>query len=520
MSRRLFKSTLVAGSMTFISRISGLVRDILFARLIGAGTGVAADAFYVAFRIPNFLRRIFGEGAFSQAFVPVLAEYQHQRPNETRILIARVTGALALVLLIVTVIGTLTAPWVVMALAPGFADEPTKFGLTVGMLQIMFPYLLFISLVALAGGVLNTYGRFAVPAFTPVLLNACLIVAAAVVAPRLEQPVLALAWGVFFAGLVQLIFQFPSLARLRLLVRPQLQFDDPGVRRVGRLMIPGIFSVSIAQINLLVNTILASFLITGSVSWLYYADRLMEFPLGVFAVALGTVILPALSQKHAKASKEEFSRTLDWSLRLGLIVSVPAMVGLVVLAQPLLITLFQYGAFTPADARMTAAALVAFAVGMPGFVLVKILAPGFYARQEMRTPVRVGVIAMVANIVASLVLIKPLGHVGLAAATSVAGILNAVLLYVGLRRANVYRPAQGWPRLWLQVGLAALVMGALLWWDGHDATAWLSADVAGRVTRLAFWVAVGVLTYVALLWLFGVRWRKVLSSQQQSRQEQ
>ena len=510
MSRSLLKATAVTGGMTLISRISGLVRDIVFARLIGAGSGIAADAFYVAFRIPNFLRRIFAEGAFSQAFVPVFSQVKGgDDVLATRQFLNRVTGVFALVLFVVTLIGTLAAPYIVMALAPGYVADPHKYSLTVTMLRIMFPYLMFISLVAMAGGILNTYGRFGLAAFTPVLLNVCLIAAALLVAPRMQEPVLALAWGVFVAGMVQLLFQLPALHRLGLLPRPQLHFRDPAVRRMFKLMLPATFSVSVAQVNLLVNTLLASFLVTGSVSWLYYADRLMEFPLGVFGVALGTVILPSLSRDHARASAETFSHTLDWALRIACFISVPAMVALAILADALMITLFQYGKFNAHDVTMAASALVAFAIGLPAFVLIKVLAPGFYARQDMKTPVRIGVISVIVNIVASLVLVFQFRHVGLALATTIAAVVNAALLYRGLRARGVYRPDGGWPGFLLRIAVAAAAMGALLWWDGADSAKWLNAPALERILRLAFWVVAGMLTYMAVAIGLGINLKQL-----------
>lgn len=520
MSWQLLKPTFVTGGMTFISRITGLVRDIVFAKLIGAGVGVAADAFYVAFRIPNFLRRIFGEGAFSQAFVPVLSQYK--AAGDARSLQAfldYITGVLGLILLVITVLVVLAAPWVILVLAPGFLDDPQKYDLTVQMLRIMFPYLMFISLVAMAGGILNTYGRFGVPAFTPVLLNLCLIGAALWLAPQMDQPVVALAWGVFLAGVVQLLFQLPPLYRLRLLPRPRLNLQEPGVRRVFRLMVPAVFSVSVAQINLLINTLLASFLITGSVSWLYYSDRLMEFPVGVFGVALATVILPSLSQTHAQASKEEFSHTIDWGLRLAVVITVPAAVGLIVMSAPLLISLFQYGAFGPHDVIMTQRALIAFALGLPAFVLIKILAPGFYARQDMTTPVRVGVITLIVNILMSLLLVMPLAHSGLALATSIAAVANAVLLYRGLRAQQVYRPRPGWSGLLAKIVLASTLMGVVLGYEGMNVLSWLQASAGERVTKLAFWIILGMLIYIASLWILRVNmrelWLKPASGQQE-----
>ena len=507
MSRRLFKSTLITGGMTLLSRISGLARDMVFAGLIGAG--VAADAFYVAFRIPNFLRRIFGEGAFSQAFVPVFTEYKTRNTQEeVREFLDRMAGIFGLVLFVVTLVGVLAAPFIVYALAPGFSGE--KYDLTVAMLRITFPYILFISLVGMAAGILNTYGRFAAAAFTPVLLNLSMIGAALWLAPRMHNPVMALAWGVFIAGVAQLLFQLPFLARLGLLPRPKLKRGHDGVARVFKLMLPAIFGVSVAQINTLINTILASFLVTGSVSWLYYSDRLMEFPLAVFGIALATVILPSLSHQHTNGDKREFSRLLDWALRWVILIGVPATVALVLLAGPLLTTFFHYGAFGEQDVRMSAQALIAFSAGLLGFILVKVLAPGFYARQDTKTPVRIGVIAMGVNIVLSVALVFVLQHTGLALAISVAAFVNAALLYRVLRRTGVYAPEAGWGLYFMRIVLATAAMGAILAWGVGDLDMWLKASASSRALHLATLVVGGGLVYLAALFLFGVRPRELL----------
>lgn len=505
-TRRLLESTALTGGMTLVSRVSGLVRDMLFASLIGAGASAAADAFYVAFRIPNFLRRIFGEGALSQAFVPVFAEYRARATrSETRVFVDHMTGVLALVLFVITLIGVIAAPLIVAVLAPGFLADATKYDLTVTMLRIVFPYLLFISLVALAAGVLNTHGRFAAAAFTPVLLNLSLIGAALWLAPRMEEPVMGLAWGVFIAGVAQLLFQIPFLQRIGMLPRPRFGAFHEGVKRVVRLMLPAIFGVSVAQVNLLVNTLLASFLVTGSVSWLYYADRLMEFPLGVFGIALATVILPSLSEKHTTASPEEFSQLLDWALRWVFIIGIPASAALIVLSGPMLATLFHYGAFSAFDVRMSAQALTAFSIGLVAITLVKVLAPGFYARQDTKTPMQIGVVALGVNIVLSVLLVFPLAHTGLALAISVAAFVNAGLLFYGLRRRSVYRALPGWPVFFGRVALATAAMAGVLWWGIEGLQTWLSAAPLTRASRLAFWIAAGIMVYGAVLFLAGMR---------------
>lgn len=511
MSRALIKSTSVVGGMTLLSRMLGLVRDLVFARFFGAGLGM--DVFVVAFQIPNFFRRMFGEGAFSQAFVPVFAEYRSRKSEaQTRELADRVAGTLGLVLLLIALIGTLAAPGFILLFASGFVAEPEKFDLAVQLLRITFPYLLFISLTAFAGGMLNTFGRFAVPAFTPVLLNISLISAAIWAATWFDAPIKALAWGVFVAGLAQLLFQLPFLARIGMLPRPRWGWHHEGVRRIMRLMLPALFGSSVAQINLIIDRVIASFLATGSISWLYYSDRLMEFPLGVFAIALATIILPGLSARHADEQPEAFSQTLDWALRLVCVIAVPAAVGLFVLAGPMLATLFNYGAFDTYAVEMATWSLMAYAVGLLGFTLVKVLAPGYFARQDTRTPVKVGIIAMLANIALNLALVIPMvktgfvaPHMGLALATGIAAFINAGLLYRGLRRIGVYAPGPGWLALAARVLIANLVMIAFIVPLAGELSSWVQLGWQGRVLRLAGCIVGAALVYLLALLVTGLR---------------
>ncbi|MCI0401198.1 MAG: murein biosynthesis integral membrane protein MurJ [Gammaproteobacteria bacterium] len=492
--------------MTLISRVLGLLRDMVIAQLFGATAG--SDAFFVAFKIPNFLRRLFAEGAFSQAFVPVVTEYKTKRVHEDVCgLIDRVSGTLGAVLVGVTVLGIVAAPLLIALFAPGFIGQVDKYDLSVAMLRITFPYLLFISLAAFAGAILNTYKQFGIPAFTPTLLNVSLILCAVFLAPKLENPITALAWGVFIGGVAQLLFQLPFLLRLRLMPRPKFEPDDAGVRKILRLMLPALFGVSVSQINLMVDTLIASFLVTGSVTWLYYSDRLVEFPLGAFGIALATVILPSLSEKHAQGSTETFSQTLDWALRWVIVIGAPASLGLMLLAGPMLTTLFQYREFSAYDVTMASRSLMAFSLGLLGFIFIKVLAPGFFARQDTRTPVRIGVIAMVANIVLSLLLVIPLAHAGLALSTSLSAFLNAGLLYRALRAQGAYRPMPGWTPLLLRVAIASGVLGAVLTAGVGEITTWLSWGVSARALHLALWIAVGAATYLISLWLAGLRWR-------------
>ncbi len=435
-----------------------------------------------------------------------------------RDLIDHVTGTLAAILLVLVSVGILAAPLVLSVFAPGWvADERPEFDLSAGMLRITFPYIMLISLTALSAGILNTYERFLIPALTPVLLNLSLIAAALLLADHLEVPVTALAWGVLAAGFAQLLLQVPALMRLGLMPRPRWGWQHSGVRRIMKLMIPTLFGSSVAQVNLLFDSIIATFLVTGSVSWLYYSDRLLEFPLGVLGIALATVILPNLSRKHAQASTAEFSATLDWALRLAVIITVPAAVGLVILSSPILITLFQYDAFQPEDVRMSAYSLVAYSVGLPAFIAVKVLAPGYYARQDTTTPVKIAIAAMVTNMGLNLLFVGLLlyrgfegPHAGLALASSAAAYLNAILLFRGLTKRQVYTPERGWIRLWIAVILACTTMGALLLFMTHDTESWLQATAVLRVKNLALTIIFGVIIYIFVCMVAGLKTHDLL----------
>ncbi len=502
----LLRSSGLVGMMTMLSRLLGLVRDIVIANFFGAGAG--ADAFFVAFKIPNFMRRLFAEGAFAQAFVPVLSEYRTTvAPADIRLLLNSVAGTLGLVLLIITALAIVFAPVVAAVFAPGFLDDGPKFDLTIEMLRITFPYLLLISMTAFAGAILNCYGNFAVPAFTPVLLNLSLIASVYFLTPYMDVSVMALAWGVMIAGFAQLLFQLPFLARLNLLPKPRVDTRHAGVRRIMKLMTPALFGVSISQINLLLDTVLASFLVTGSVSWLYYSDRLSELPLGVFGIAIATVILPSLSRKHAAADSSQFSATLDWALRSVMLIGLPAALALGVLAVPLVATLFQHGALTDNDVLMSARSLRAYAAGLMFFMLIKVLATGYFSRQDTKTPVKIGVIAMVANMVFNLILVWPLAHAGLALATSLSALLNAGLLWRGLKHQKIYQAQEGWGAFSMRLLAAASGMVALLVWLSPASEFWLQADVWGKVAWLAGLCVMGAACYFTILFLSGVRLR-------------
>lgn len=469
MARRgLFRSTMVVSAMTMLSRVLGLVRDVVLMSVFGAGG--LMDAFLVAFKIPNFLRRLFAEGAFSQAFVPVLSEYKERLGfDQVRVLVSRVAGVLSLILLVLTVGVIGLAPYVVGLFAPGFADDPLKFATATDLLRLTFPYLFFISLTAFVGSVLQSYGRFAAPAFAPVLLNLCMIVGAWVVAPMLAKPIMALGYAVAVAGLLQLLLQLPELWREGLLVMPRVDFGHEGVRRILRLMLPAIFGVSVTQINLLLNTVFASLMASGSVSWLYAAERLSELPLGLIGVAIGTVILPSLSASEAKKDGDTFKKTLDWAARLILLVGLPASFAMFVLSDVLMQTLFMRGEFSLLDAQMSGLALRSLSGGILGFMLIKIFAPAFFARQDTKTPVKIGIVSVFANMVFSVMFIGlfyvfdlPL-HGGLALATTGASFVNAGLLYYLLHKRSIFRFERHWRKMFGQFAMATLAMVGSLW---------------------------------------------------------
>ena len=511
MSFKLLKSTIIISAMTAISRVFGLIRDIVIGTVFGPGLSV--DVFIVSFKIPNFLRRLFAEGGFSQAFVPVLSEYKERRKEEeVQKLIDQTSATLGLILFVVTVIGVLISPILIMIFAPGFLSDATKSNLASELLKITFPYIFFISLTAFAGSILNTYKHFAIPAFTPVLLNISLIVCAIWLAPFMETPIKALAWAVLIAGFVQLLFQAPFLLKIRKFPRPSLKSDQDGVRRILRLMLPILFAASIVQINLLIDTFIASFLATGSISWLYFSDRVVEFPLGVFGIALATAVLPNLSEEHARGSSERFSDTLDWSMRCILLITLPAAIGLMFMAMPILTTLFNYNAFNILDVLMTGHSLRAYAIGLPAFVLIKVLSAGFFSRQDTKTPVTIGLIAVVANIVLNLLFVWLLfifhpeyAHVGLALATSFSAWLQAFLLYRKLKKIKVYQSRKEWSYFIAKILLALAVMIGIIMFGVDYVFVWQGWGVFDRVLNLILWVSVCMLSYFSVLWLTGLR---------------
>jgi putative peptidoglycan lipid II flippase len=492
--------------MTLLSRITGLLRETLKATVFGAG--LQMDAFEAAFRLPNLLRRLFGEGAFSQAFVPILAEYRRKRGlDATRSLVGNVSTLLAVVLIALSVLGSLAAPWLVYVLAGGFSRTPGKVELTAEMIRIVFPYILFVSLVSLAGGVLNVFRRFAIPAFTPVLLNVSIIAAAILLARFVDPPIVALAMGVAIGGVAQLALQIRPLLAIGMLPKPSFAWRDEGVRRVLLAMGPAVIGVSAAQISALINTQLAALLGDGRISWITYADRLMEFPSALLGVALGTILLPSLAQHYSDADSEEYSALLDWGLRLAVLLALPAAVALAILALPLVSTLYQYGRFTVNDVMQTRAALLGYTVGLPALILVKILAPGFYARQVMGTPVKIAFITVLVTQPLAVLLAWPLGleQAGLTLATSIGAILNGGLLLWLLMRKGYFRPAPGWPKFFAKVCVAVVLLAIVVKWAMGVEAAWLTAGVAEKLTRLALVIAAGGFVYFGTLFALGLR---------------
>ena len=509
MSKKPVKSTLVVGGATLVSRIFGYARDAIIFIVFGANAGT--DAFFVAFRIPNFLRRLFAEGAFSQAFVPVMTAHLHNSENDFKRLIDHVTGLLSIILLIITALGILCSPWLIHIFAPGF-DDPAQELLASDMLKITFPYALFISLTALSGSILNIRQKFAVPALTPVLLNLSLIGAAVWLSPQMENPVTALAWGVFIAGVTQLLFQIPFLIKAHSLPLPKLSGAKQGVDRILNLMLPAIFGSSIVQINLLINTIIASYLLAGSISWLYISDRFVELPLALFGIATATVILPMLSKQHVSNQYQAFDQTMQWALKISLLISIPAMLGLVVLSGPILSTLVQYREFNVFDTQMATLSLMAYSLGLPAFIFIKVLAPGFYSRQDTKTPVKIGAFVIIINIALNLLFIwllpdikTPGAHAGLALATSLSAYINASLLFILLRRANVLHASSDRLSLGLKVFFSSIAMFLCLWWINPGPEVWSNWNGITRFASLSGLVIVGISIYVGLLLIFGLR---------------
>ena len=503
----LLKALATISSLTLVSRILAFVRDILIARIFGAG--MANDAYIIATRLPNILRRLFAEGAFSQAFVPIFGEYHKRRGHEeTQLLVDHVTTLLAIVLFVVTLIGILGAPIIVyFTTASSFVKDAEKFNLTVNLLRITSPYIFFISLVAVAAGILNTYNKFWVPAVAPILLNICLIGGALWLAPYFEQPIVGLAWAWFIAGFIQLAFQVPFLKRIDMLPNFRLGLKDAGMWRVIKQMGPAVFGVSISQISLIINTIFASSLVTGSVSWLYYADRLMEFPSGLLGAALGTILLPSLSKHHADNSHEEYSRLLDWGLRLVFMLTLPAALALGMISVPLLATFFQHGAFAANDVLMTREALVGYSVGLIGIIAVKVLAPAFYARQDIKTPVKIGIATLLATQAMNLLFLfgLQLHHAGLSLSIGLGSCFNSVILFYFLRKRGIYRPEPGWGKFLAKLGVALLALGLSLWFGMGSEQQWLGTHGWTRIIHLTWLVVMGVAVYFAVLWLLGFR---------------
>lgn len=508
-SNSLARSGSIVALMTLLSRVLGFVRDQVLAITFGAsGT---TDVFLVAFKIPNFLRRLFAEGAFAQAFVPVFTEYKETRSKAAMLdLAAHVSGTLTVIVLVVSTLGVMLSPLLIMLFAPGFIDDPERFELATDMLRITFPYLFFVSLVAYSGSMLNTFGQFGIPSFTPVLLNICMIISALAFSKHFQTPIVALAWGVFAAGFAQLVLQAPFLRKIGLLPKPRWGWNHPGVKRILKLMAPAIFGSSVAQINLLLDTIIASFLAVGSLSWLYYSDRLMEFPLGLLGVTLGTIILPRLAREHSQDSGESFSKTLDWAMRLIFVLGIPSAVGLMLLAEPMLMTLFGYGQFTALDARMASYSLMAYSAGLPAFLLIKILAPAFFARQDTKTPVRIGIVALISNMGYNLMFVLPMiwldfiaPHTGLALASSLSAWQQAYMLYKELKKQGVYCFSPELRKFAMTTipSLIALCV-VLIACAGID---YIALDVLERLMSLLAIIALGFVAYVIVLFITGIR---------------
>lgn len=512
MSKKLIRSTGIVGGMTLISRILGFLRDMVVAHAFGAGPMV--DAFLVAFKIPNFMRRLFAEGAFSQAFIPILSEYKTTKSHaEIQLLVNRVSGTLAGVLSLITFFGVIGAPYVVSLFAPGFTDiGDERFQLATDILRWVFPYLLLVSLTAFCAGILNTYGRFAIPSFTPTLLNIAMI-CAALLSSYANPPIFSLAFGVLAGGILQLLFQLPHLKRINLLPKPAWGWRDSGVRRVIILMGPAVLGASVMQINLMVDTLFASFLPTGSVTWLYYSERMLEFPLGTFGVALSTVVLPHLSERHAMKDLSHFSASIDWALKWVLFLGLPAAIGLTALSFPIMMSLFQYGAFDVKDALMASQSLMALSSGLTLFIGIKVLVSAFYAQQDTKTPVKIAIVAMVSNVIFNAILIVPLKHAGLALASTLSAGINGGLLLWFLIKQNRYQPAVNWVSILASVLFASGLMLVCLVQLMPAERFWIESSALQRVACLFGLIFGGMSVYLIALWCLGFRGKHLVISQ-------
>ena len=509
----LLRAAATISGLTLVSRITGLIRETLIAATFGAGP--MTDAFFVAFRLPNLLRRLFAEGAFTQAFVPILAQTQADDPARTKKIVDAVATMLFWSLLLVSLAGVAGAPWLVYLVASGLRDDTHTFQTAVTLTRWMFPYILLISLVALSAGILNLWRNFAVPAFAPVLLNLSFIFAALVLADYFDPPIYALAAGVVIGGIAQLAWQVPALLKIGMLPRiglaPQRALRDPIVRRLLKNMAPAVLGVSVAQFSLIINTQIASYLAPGSVSWISFGDRLMEFPTALLGIALGTVLLPSLSRAHAEGNTAQYSALLDWGLRLSVLLAAPAMVGLALLAQPLTALMFHYGAFSGNDLAMTARTVSAYSVGLFGLIAVKILAPGFFAKQDVKTPVKIAIGVLVVTQLLNVLLVPWLAHAGLALAISLGAWLNSSWLLLGLRRRGLFTPSPGWMGYGARVATALAAMAALLWYLGRRFDwAALQAQPLERAALVLGIVAAGGIVYFGILLALGLRPRSVL----------
>jgi putative peptidoglycan lipid II flippase len=510
-SKFLIKHSFFTSLATLLSRISGFVRDIVTAILFGATAGY--DAYVLAFRIPNLMRRLFAEGAFSQAFVPVFAEYTDQKSHkEIKLFLNKITGNLALILLIITILGMIFSPWLIKIFAPGFVNNPAKLQTAINMLRITFPYILFISLTALAAGVLNCYNQFIIPAFTPVLLNLSLIFSGLVLAKKFIIPEMSLAWGVLIAGVIQFFFQLPFLYKLKLLPKPTINWHDPGVKRILLLIVPAIFGAAIGQINILVDSIFASFLETGSITWLYYADRLMEFPLGMFGVSFATVILPQLSKSFSSKSKEQFSEILEWGIRSALLVGIPASMILLFIPEQIIVTLFLRGKFSYYDVLMSSRSLMAYSFSVVGIMLVKILSSGFYAKKDLRTPVKIGCGILILNIILNSILTRYLAHVGIALATSIVSIMHAIILFIclekDLAKHNLHLKANY--KLAINLSVATIFLALFLNFYPKEITDWVTWSLYYKIFKLTEIFTLAGAIYCGILWLLGVKLKNIL----------
>ncbi|MDC3386243.1 murein biosynthesis integral membrane protein MurJ [Gammaproteobacteria bacterium] len=516
--KKFLRNTLIVSSFTMISRIFGYIRDAAIFIFISNSSG-ALDAFFVAFRIPNFFRRIFGEGALSTAYVPVLSDYKNNaKGNDAKEFINSSITYLCLILLIISIVGVAITPILIYLIAPGFVyAESGQYELSYSLLRITFPFMFFICLTAVLSSILNCYEKFSMPAFTPVIVNITLILSILFFSDNFDEPVYALAWGLIFGGFIQVVFLLYPLIKMGLFPKISFNKKHPGIKKIKELMLPMILGSSVTQINLIFDTIIASFLITGSIGWLYMSDRFIELPLALFGISIATVLLPKLSEYYNKSDCRSYNATFNWGLKIGIIISLPTSIGLILLAEPILITLLQYREFSVHDVNMTAIGMIAFAIGLPGMIGAKILITNFYSRKNTKYPVRAAVIAVICNFLLNIIFVIYLiksefdgAHAGLALATSISAYINFFLLFKTALKTKIIEIDLSIKKIFIKSMIASIIMATFILYFDLNLNTWINLNLVGRLSNLFFIITSSIILYLVLLVMFGIFPKKLV----------